>query len=311
MRRMAAVFVGIVLVLVGCGGSTDPLGAGDDAANSSDDVADTGDGEGTPPDESGDDPAGIAGDLPGCDLATATAPEVAAALAETIRTDAEIGPAVLTDDDLGGQTLTTTLVVDGGADYLPVSWAVGNGPDGPRLLPLTQKSLAVSPPDSDTSRLLEPGPDGVIVQGDTPGSGGMALGSDCSLILAQELYPPPPAPPAELREDLMVANPPVARPGDVVELTFPEKTSRGIAFQLDRREDDGWTTEWWMTSDANGGQPTTVAAGTEGYSYDDIGFEGPGPDRVLVHPDTAPGDYRICTANAGEEFCTPLTVTDD
>lgn len=311
MRRTAAVIAGTVLVLAGCGGSTDPLSPTDaDAADVSNGTADTGGGAATTPDELGSDPTAIVGDLPGCDLATATAPEVAAVLTETIRTDAVIGPAVLTDDDLGGQTLTTTLVVDGGVDYLTVSWAVEDGPDGPRLLPLTPESLALSPPDSDTSRLLDPGPDGAIVLGDTPGSGGMALGSDCSLILAQALYPPPPAPPAEIREDLMVATPAVALPGDVVELTFPEETVRGVAFQLDRREGDEWTTKWWMTSDANGGRPTTVAVGTEGYGTDDVGIGGPGPDRVLVHPDTAPGDYRICTANAGEDFCVPLTVSD-
>lgn len=303
MRRMAAVIVGTVLVLAACGGSTDPSGAVDDAAA-------IGDGAGTTSGDRGGDPTALAGSMPGCDLATAIAPEVDAALAETIRTDAEIGPAVLTDDDLGGRTLTVTLVLGGGDDYRPVFWAVDETGDGVRLLPLTEETLAVSPPDADRSRLLEPGPKGVIVQGDTPGSGGMALGSDCSLILAQELHPPSPAPPAELREDLMVASPAVARPGDVVELTFPEETFRGVAFQLDRREGEGWTTEWWMTSDGNGGRPTTVPVGTEGYGTEDVGIGGPGPDRVLVHPDTAPGDHRICTANAGEDFCTRLTITD-
>lgn len=42
--------------------------------------------------------------------------------------------------------------------------------------------------------------------------------------------------------------------------------------------------------------------------WDDIGFEGPGPDFVEV-PDTAsPGSYRLCTANAGCNFCASLQV---
>ena len=63
-----------------------------------------------------------------------------------------------------------------------------------------------------------------------------------------------------------------------------------------------------MTSDANGGEPLTVPVGTEGYGYPDAGIGGPGPDRVLVPEDAEPGAYRICTANAGDDFCAPLQV---
>jgi len=47
----------------------------------------------------------------------------------------------------------------------------------------------------------------------------------------------------------------------------------------------------------------------EGIGFPDIGVGGPGPDRVPI-PDVAePGDYRICTGNARDEFCTPIEIS--
>jgi len=34
-----------------------------------------------------------------------------------------------------------------------------------------------------------------------------------------------------------------------------------------------------------------------------------GPDRVALPGDLQSGEYRVCTANAGDEFCAPLTIT--
>lgn len=289
-RAFVGCFVAAV-VATACSGATDPL-AGDPTAREAADAMQV---------------SAIARELPGCELAALVAPEVADELAATVRTDATVGPAVLSDDDRGGRTLTATLVVDGGASYDAVFWAVEDGANGPRLLPLTEETVAVSPPDADASRLLGPSDD--IVQGDTPGSGGMAVGSDCSFILAQELYPPPPAPPPMIDEDLITAFPSMPAPGEVVELTFPQETTRGVAFQLDERVEGEWVTTWWMTSDANGDEPLTVAAGTSGYGIEDVGIGGPGPDRVRIHPDTVPGRHRLCTANAGEDFCTEVEVT--
>ncbi len=63
-----------------------------------------------------------------------------------------------------------------------------------------------------------------------------------------------------------------------------------------------------MTSDANGGDPVTVPADSDGYGVEDVGVGGPGPDHVRLSDGLAPGAYRICTANAGDEFCAPLTI---
>lgn len=319
----------LVGILAGCGGRVEPLAtdgdlsAGDvDAADAdgaggaaADDTADAdadadGDADGAvtdPADEAPKPVEGTADNLPGCDLASQVAPAIAGALAETVRTDAVVGPAVLTEDDLGGRTLTATLVVDAGVEYVPVSWAVDEDDPGVRLLPLTEAALEVSSDDADTSRLL--GADEEVVLGDTPGTGGMALGYDCSLVLAQQLHPPAPPPAPEIRDDLIVATPATVLPGAIVELTFPEQTDRGVAFQLDEQVGGEWLIRWWMTSDGNGGEPLAVRAGTTGHGWEDVGVGGPGPDRVLVHPDTEPGSYRLCTANAADDFCTSLEVT--
>lgn len=284
---------GCLLALTGCGGSAGPVALDDDQPTRQDAELERA--------------AAIAERLPGCELAATTDAALLDALTETLATGAAPGPAVLTDDGAGGWTLTTTLVVDGGEEYRSISFAVVEDDGGVVLAPLTDAAVEASRPGVTTARLL--GADDQIVQGDTPGSDGMALGYDCSLILAQEFAPPPPPPAPEVRDDLMVATPAMVAAGDVVEVTFPTAYERGIAYQLDEEVDGAWVTRWWMTSDGNGGQPTTVPAGTVGYGVEDVGVGGPGPDRVLVHQDTAPGSYRLCTANAGEDVCVLLEVT--
>ena len=116
---------------------------------------------------------------------------------------------------------------------------------------------------------------------------------------------------AQMRPDLMVATPDPAAPDETVELTFPEETSRGVAFVLERQLPDGsWDHVYFLIASRADGpdirpewfpadQPPNWSAG---------GVVGPGPDRVVVPATAEPGDYRICTANAGDEFCTPLRV---
>jgi hypothetical protein len=118
----------------------------------------------------------------------------------------------------------------------------------------------------------------------------------------------PPQPEPQLRPDLLVLDPVNAAPGQLVAMRYPEQTSRGVAFQLDRRTGDGWTPVSWMTSDGNGGDPITVPAFTGGFGVPDVGVGGSGPDHVRLPDDVPPGDYRICTANAGEDFCSRLVV---
>jgi hypothetical protein len=125
-----------------------------------------------------------------------------------------------------------------------------------------------------------------------------------------------PAGPADpdvmLRPDLMTAEPGEVAPGGIVALSFPQETTRGILFVLERRVGDGWELQYYLTSDGPGAgwERRWQPAGGDGLAVEDIGVGGPGPDRVLI-PDVAePGLYRICTGNAGADFCAPLEVVD-
>ena len=117
-------------------------------------------------------------------------------------------------------------------------------------------------------------------------------------------------PNAEMRPDLLVVDPARAAPGDVVALTFPEETTRGILFTLDERGGDVWSTRFFLTSDGPGAgwQREWWPVNAEGMAIPDIGVGGVGPDRVLIPEVVEPGGYRICTGNAGQDFCAELEI---
>jgi hypothetical protein len=124
--------------------------------------------------------------------------------------------------------------------------------------------------------------------------------------------PAPANPDAEMRPDLLVVEPARAVPGDVVALTFPEETTRGILFVLDERVGDEWFTRFYLTSNGpgEGWQMSWHAAGGQGVAVEDIGVGGPGPDHVPIPEPAEPGAYRICTGNAGEDFCAPIEIVN-
>ncbi|MFI7059478.1 hypothetical protein ACIBL3_00730 [Kribbella sp. NPDC050124] len=104
----------------------------------------------------------------------------------------------------------------------------------------------------------------------------------------------------------MTITPATARPGQIVALTFPEATPRGIAFQLAKPTEPDKVL-YYLTSDW--GDPV---GHTPQWSRDagwvDVGISGPGPDRVVVPEIAADGTYLLCTANAAEQVCGLLTV---
>lgn len=106
---------------------------------------------------------------------------------------------------------------------------------------------------------------------------------------------------------LMEVSPQVAEAGSLVQLYFPAETTRGIAFYLDERVGDAWQREFTLLAGIGVGGPTWAPLGEE-VSVDDVGIGGPGPDEVKLPPDLSPGSYRICTANAVNEFCAPFDV---
>jgi hypothetical protein len=51
-------------------------------------------------------------------------------------------------------------------------------------------------------------------------------------------------------------------------------------------------------------------AGEQGAAVEDIGVGGFGPDDVPIPEVADLGDYRICTANAGDELCAPIEIIE-
>lgn len=206
------------------------------------------------------------------------------------------GPLVAVDAGEDTTLIGVTLVTSDGAVGSAAVWTV----DLPERTITAANELAADL----TGHHLVP----VDTAGETAVASAMAEVTDCSWVAADVTHVDPPAPEPQMRPDLLRPDPPRAVPGQLVALHFPEQTSRGIAFQLDRRTGGSWTTVAWMTSDGNGDDPVTVTALADGYGYPDVGVGGPGPDHVRLPQDLLAGRHRICTANAGEEFCAALDI---
>ena len=117
---------------------------------------------------------------------------------------------------------------------------------------------------------------------------------------------------AKVRSELMEVEPERAAPGEILAVHFPQETERGIAFVLEEETADGWNLRYFLVAgdEAGGAADWWTPADAEGRGWDDIGIGGSGPDFVEV-PDTAsPGSYRLCTANAGRNFCAPVDVVE-
>lgn len=118
-----------------------------------------------------------------------------------------------------------------------------------------------------------------------------------------------------MRPDLMTVTPAVADPGQHVELTFPLETGRGVAYVLELAVGDTWTTTHYLTSSSEGYDATPSAVSVDSvddyFGWEDIGIGGPGPDRILIPDDALTGPYRLCTANALENFCAEINLGGD
>lgn len=120
-------------------------------------------------------------------------------------------------------------------------------------------------------------------------------------------------PGATMRPDLVKVDPVQVRPGQAVQVTFPEHTERGVAWVLEAETGESWRVEYFLTAAVSGYDNASTpnwwsADDTEGKGWDDIGVGGPGPDRLVV-PDTAtPGTYRLCTANSVENLCVGIEI---
>jgi hypothetical protein len=133
----------------------------------------------------------------------------------------------------------------------------------------------------------------------------------CASPIADGSPAGPADPSAEMRPDLIIAEPARVAPGVVVALTFPEETERGILFVLEQRVADTWVHRYNLASDGPGPQfqMSWHRLDEPDIAFPDIGVGGPGPDHVPIPETAEPGAWRICTGNAGDEFCTPIEIS--
>lgn len=282
-----------VLVAVGCGGSSVNVGSAPGDAGSS-----------TPSSRS---TASLLAGMPeACSLAEAVEQDPSSrdtrhgqAVRAGLDGDADRGPlvAVPIGGDDGSAVVAATVYDDRGGPGDVAAWQI-------------DRSGAVNAANELAGTISRFEVQVIDTAGSDVAAQALALATDCAWGAATRVRPPPPEPAPSMRPDLLVLQPAAARPGEFVEMHFPQETMRGVAFQLDRREEPGWETIYWLTSDGNGGKPTSIRVGAEGnHGWPDVGVGGPGPDRVLIPDGIEPGSYRVCTANAGDEFCAPLNIT--
>jgi hypothetical protein len=115
---------------------------------------------------------------------------------------------------------------------------------------------------------------------------------------------------ADFRPASMVANREVAAPGGIVELTYPDEMVRGILYVLEEEVGSTWAYRYGLISGGEDGgvSPEWFVPGDEDVAIPDIGVVGPGPDRVRIPEVAAPGSWRICTGNAGENICVRIEI---
>ena len=106
--------------------------------------------------------------------------------------------------------------------------------------------------------------------------------------------------PPDVTQGVMTATPASTSPGQTIELAFSAGTTRGIGFTL--TSEDG--TVYTLFSGRNGADPYWEKGRAVMPS---IGFEGPGPDHVLIPEDAASGRYELCSG--GNIGCTTITVS--
>lgn len=117
-----------------------------------------------------------------------------------------------------------------------------------------------------------------------------------------------------MRTDLIRVEPVVVDPGKTVQVTFPAQTERGVAWVLEEQVDDAWQLRFFLTATASGydneATPNwwSIDDDDEGKGWDAIGVSGPGPDTLVIPETATPGSYRLCTANAVDNFCAPLLL---
>lgn len=121
--------------------------------------------------------------------------------------------------------------------------------------------------------------------------------------------------PAPASDDPIVATPSTAKPGDLVELTFPTDLDRGANWHLIRWNGEDWSeAQYFVVASSRGYNDNGPdwRSRSEEWAGEDIGFIHGGPDVVIVPESADAGTWRFCTANApAGPHCVNLDVLAD
>ena len=119
---------------------------------------------------------------------------------------------------------------------------------------------------------------------------------------------PAPRPRGSLRPDLMSLQPSTVEPGGQFSVELLGEDVAGVAFTLQQDVASGWVVRYTFITPISGPGPGTWFPPGAEVAYPDVGFAG--PLNAVIPEGVAPGAYRFCTANAGDEYCAAVTVRE-
>ena len=114
----------------------------------------------------------------------------------------------------------------------------------------------------------------------------------------------------------MRAVPNQVTPGSAIEAAFPQGSTRGLGFVLERATDDGWA--WWFAISSDTDAPDMVHTFTaEEFVARHVewtsgpAFDSTDPHLIPVPDDAEPGVWRVCTVPDTPELCAQFEIAGD
>ena len=101
--------------------------------------------------------------------------------------------------------------------------------------------------------------------------------------------------------------PATAYVGEMIQVSFPRGTARGLQFTFSRQtKPKTWELTYWLFSGAHGNTPSAVRPG-ESYASPSVAILGDEPDPLLLPTDVQPGRYQICSYDP-PQYCGEITI---
>lgn len=116
------------------------------------------------------------------------------------------------------------------------------------------------------------------------------------------------APPAtRSTPDRKLEVPATAYAGEMIQVSFPHGTARGLQFTFSRQtKPKTWELTYRLFSGAHGNTPAAVRL-DEPYSSPDLAILGDEPDTLLLPTAIQPGRYQICSYDS-PQYCGEITI---